>query len=168
MVLLPEPSNEEGKTIMSNIAKALKTEISRISRKEAKRTTGPISKSNTDLKKSVADLKKRLTALEKENKRLLAGVKREKRQAAPTPSEEAKKARITSTTIRSLRNRLGLSQAAFAKLAGVTAYSVHLWETKEGPLNLRDKTTAAILLIKGMGAKEAKEKLADAETKSKQ
>ena len=149
---------------MSNIAKALKAEISRISRKEAKSATGPIAKSNIDLKKTVLDLKKRLVALEKENKRLLAGVKKEKPVSAPEPSEETKKARITSTTILSLRSRLGLSQAEFGKLAGVTTGAVYLWENKEGPLNLREKTKAALLSIKGMGVREAKEKLGKAET----
>jgi DNA-binding transcriptional regulator YiaG len=148
--------------IMSNIAKALKAEISRISRKEVKSATGPITKANIDLKKIVADLKKRLAALEKENKRLLGGVKRENRESPPTPSEETKKARITSTTIRSLRSRLGFSQADFGKLAGVTTHAVYLWESKEGPLNLRDKTKAALVSIKEMGAREAKEKLANA------
>jgi DNA-binding transcriptional regulator YiaG len=150
---------------MTNVAKALKAEISRISRKEAKSATEPIAKSNIDLKKTVADLKKRLAALEKENKRLLAGVKKEKPVSAPEPSEETKKARITSTTIRSLRSRLGLTQAEFGKLAGVTTGAVYLWENKEGPLNLRDKTKAAIVSIKGMGAREAKDKLGKAETK---
>jgi len=150
---------------MSNVAKALKEEISRISRKEAKSATGPIAKANIDLKKTVADLKGRLAALEKENKRLLGGVKKEKPVSAPEASEETKKARITSTTIRSLRSRLGLSQADFGKLAGVTIGAVYLWESKEGPLNLRDKTKAAILSIKGMGAREAKEKLGKAEEK---
>jgi len=150
---------------MSNIAKALKEEISRISRKEAKSAVDPIAKSNTGLKKIVADLKKRLAALEKENKRLLGGIKKEKPVFAPEPSEETRKARITSTTIRSLRSRLGLSQSEFGKLAGVTTGAVYLWENKEGPLNLRDKTKAAILSIKGMGAREAKEKLGKAEEK---
>jgi len=150
---------------MSNVTKALKTEISRISRKEAKRATGPIAKANAGLKKIVADLKKRLTALEKENKHLLAGVKREKKPAPPAPSEETKKLRISSATIRSLRNRLRLSQAEFGKLAGVTTGAVYLWENKEGPLNLRDKTKAAILSIKAMGAREAKEKLGKAKEK---
>ena len=148
---------------MSNIVKALKAEISRISRKEAKSATGPIAKSNNELKRTVVDLKKRLAALEKENKRLLAGVKREKRETPSVPSEETKKARITSTTIRSLRSRLGLSQSEFGKLAGVTTGAVYLWENKEGPLNLWDKTKAAILSIKGMGAREAKEKVAGGE-----
>ena len=150
---------------MSNIAKALKAEISRVSRKEAKNATGPIAKANIDLKKNVADLKKRLDALEKENKRLLAGVKKDKPVLAPGPLEEAKKARITSTTIRSLRKRLRLSQAEFAKLTGVTTHMVYLWENKEGPLNLREKSKTAILSIKGMASREAKEKLANAEEK---
>jgi len=150
---------------MSNIAKALKAEISRISRKEAKSTTAPIAKSNIDLKKTVTDLKKRLAALENENKRLLAGVKRVKAEAPKTRPGESKKVRITSTTIRSLRNRLGLSQADFGKLAGVTTHAVYLWENKEGPLNLREKTKAALLSIKGMGSREAKGKLANAEEK---
>jgi len=153
---------------MSNIAIALKAEISRISRKEAKSATGPISKANIDLKKTVVDLKRRLAALEKENKRLAAGTKKEKLVSAPEQSEETKKARITSATIRSLRNRLGLSQAELGKLAGVTTGAVYLWETKEGPLNLREKTKAALLSIKGMGAREAKEKVGMAETEQNQ
>ena len=150
---------------MSNVAKALKAEISRISRKEAKAVTGPIAKSNIDLKKTVVDLKKRLAALEKENKRMLAGAKKEKPISDLDASEGTKKARITSTTIRSLRNKLGLSQSDFGKLAGVTTGAVYLWENKEGPLSLREKTKAALLSIKGMGAREAKGKLANVEEK---
>ena len=152
---------------MSNVAKALKTEISRISRKEAKSAVDPIAKSNTALKKIVADVKRRVAALEKEHKRLLAGVKKEKPQAPKIPSEETDKARFTSKGIRSLRTKLGFSQAAFARLVGVTTHAVYLWETKEGALNLRDKTQEALLSIKGMGAREAKEKSAESGTGGK-
>ena len=92
-------------------------------------------------------------------------MKNEKPVSAPQAPEEAKKAGITSTTIRSLRKRLGLSQADFGKLAGVTTGAVYLWEKKKGPLNLRDKTKAALLSIKGMGTKGAKEKLGRSETR---
>jgi DNA-binding transcriptional regulator YiaG len=54
---------------------------------------------------------------------------------------------------------LRLSQADFAKLLGTTPGAVHLWERKDGALNLRDKTKAAILSVRGLGAREAKEKL---------
>jgi DNA-binding transcriptional regulator YiaG len=152
---------------MSNIAKVLKAEITRISRKEAKSATQGIGKSNTWLRKIVADLKKRLVLLEKENKHLIATMRKYPVESPQKPDEESGKARLTSRGIRSLRNKLGLSQAGFAKLVGVTRYSVHLWETKDGALSLRDKTKAALLSIKGLGAREAKEKLAEAETKRK-
>jgi DNA-binding transcriptional regulator YiaG len=148
---------------MANVAKVLKEEISRVSRKEAKSAVDPISKSNNALKKTVIDLKKRVAALEKENKRLLSAVKTEAPEISFVPSEGNGKRRITSRTIRSLRNKLGLTQADFARLAGVTPHSVYLWENKEGPLSLRERTHGKVLSIKEMGAKEAKEKLVEGE-----
>ena len=152
---------------MSNIAKVLKAEIMRISRKEAKGATQGIGKTNTWLRKIVANLKKRVVLLEKENRRLVATMRKCQVESPKNPDEETSKACLTSRGIRSLRNKLGLSQAGFSKLVGVTRYSVHLWETKEGALSLRDKTKAALLSIRGLGAREAKEKLAEAEPKPK-
>jgi DNA-binding transcriptional regulator YiaG len=152
---------------MSNVAKVLKAEIMRISRKEAKGATQGIGKTNTWLRKIVADLKKRVVLLEKENRRLAATMRKYQVESPKKPDEETSKARLTSKGIHSLRGKLGLSQAGFAKLVGVTPYSVYLWETKNTALNLRDRTKAALLSIRGLGAREAKEKLAEAETKPK-
>jgi DNA-binding transcriptional regulator YiaG len=146
---------------MPNIAKVLKAEIMRISRKEAKGATEGIGQSNTWLKKIVADLKRRVLLLEKGNKALVASIKRYQTQHPETPPEETKKVRFTSKGIRSLRSRLRLTQADFAKLVGTSAHSVYLWETREGVLKLRDKTREAFLSIRGLGAREAKEKLAE-------
>ena len=115
----------------------------------------------------MADLKKRVVLLEKENKRLVATMKKHQVESPQKPEEEGKRARLTSKSIRSLRNKLGLSQASFAKLVGVTTHAVYLWENKEGALSLRDKTKAALLSIRGLGAREAKQKLADSGAKSK-
>jgi DNA-binding transcriptional regulator YiaG len=150
----------KGAETMSNVVKILKAEIARISKKEAKSATEAIGKSNTWLRKTVADLKKRLVLLEKENKSLVAAMKRyEKAQPEKVDTEEGKKARFTSRGIRALRKKLRLSQADFGKLLGATPGAVHLWEKKVGALNLRDKTKAAILSVRGFGAGEAKEKL---------
>jgi len=147
---------------MSNVVKILKAEIARISKKEARSATQAIGKSNIWLRKTVADLKKRLVLLEKENKRLVATVKKyQVAQPEKTEQEEGMKARFTSRGIRSLRKKLRLSQADFGKLLGSTPHAVYLWEKKIGALNLRDKTKAAILSIRGLGAREAKEKLAE-------
>src|SRR5512136_1092433 len=150
----------KGAETMSNVVKILKAEIARISKKEAKSATQGIGKSNAWLRKVVADLRKRVLMLEKENKRLAATVKKY-RVAKPeeTDQEEGRKARFTSRGIRSLRKKLRLSQADFGKLLGTTRHAVYMWEKKAGALNLRDKTKAAILSIRGLGAREAKDKL---------
>jgi DNA-binding transcriptional regulator YiaG len=156
----------KGGHIMSNVAKVLKEEISRLSRKEAKSAIGRIGKSHTGLKRIVSDLKSRVIWLEKENKRLAATMKKYQAVYPQTPFEETTKVRLTSRGIRSLRRRLRLTQSDFAKLLGTTAHSVYLWERKEGALKLRDKTKASLLSIRGLGAREAKTKLAEAEAKS--
>lgn len=147
---------------MSNVVKILKAEIARISKKEAKGATQAIGKSNTWLRKVVADLKRRVLSLEKENKRLAATIKKyQAAQPEKVEQEEGKKARFTSRGINALRKKLRISQADFGKLLGTTAHSVYLWEKKAGALNLRDKTKAAVLSIRKLSAREAKEKLAE-------
>ena len=111
--------------VISNIAKALKAEITRISRKEVKKGIGKIGKSHTTLKKIVADLRKRVASLEKENKRLISGARKEKPESFKKPLEEPGKAQFTSKGIRSLRNRLRLTQAEFAKLVRATTHAVY-------------------------------------------
>ena len=148
-----------GRIIMSNIAKVLKAEIMRISRKEAKGATQGIGKSNTWLRKIVADLNKRVVLLEKENKHLVAAARKNQVESPQKPDEEISKARLTSKGIRRLRRKLRLSQLDFGKLLGTTPHSVYLWEKKEGALSLRDKTRAAILSIRGLSAREARMKL---------
>jgi DNA-binding transcriptional regulator YiaG len=147
---------------MSNVVNALKAEIARISKKEAKSATQGIGKSNTWLKKTVADLRKRVLVLEKENRRLVAAMKKYQVVQPQVPdAEEGRKARFTPRGIRALRKKLRLSQADFGRLLGTTPGAVYRWEKKEGALNLGDKTKAAILSIRGLGAKDAKEKLAE-------
>jgi DNA-binding transcriptional regulator YiaG len=153
---------------MSNVVKVLKAEISRISKREAKSATQGIGKSTTWLRKTVADLKKRLSLLEKENKGLASRVKKYQAESPQkVDAEEGRKARFTSTGIRALRKKLRLSQADFGKLLGTTPGAVYLWEKKQGALSLRDKTKAAILSIRELGAREAKEKLEELGGKTK-
>jgi DNA-binding transcriptional regulator YiaG len=152
---------------MSNVVKVLRDEISRISRKETKNSIESIGKSHKGLKKIVADLKRRVFSLERENKGLLAAMKRYQAEQPEKPPEEKKKVRLTSKGIRSLRTRLHLTQSELAKLFGITTHSVYLWEKKEGGLKLRDKTKEALLSLRGLRAGEARTKLEKAETKSK-
>ena len=148
---------------MAKVVKILKSEIARISRKEVNSAIGEIRKSNVMLKKIVAELKKRIVLLEKENKRLAADTRKRQPEHPEKHHREVGKARLTSKGVRSLRSRLGLTQADFAKLLGTTTHSVHLWEKKEGLLRLRDKTREALLSIRRLGAREARTKLDEIE-----
>ena len=148
---------------MPNVAKVLKEEISRISRKEAKAAVAPIRRPSVRHRKDIANLKRRVAALEKESQRLVALLKRVQSAApalAAAPEAEGK-ARITAKGMRSLRRKLGLSQADFAKLIGITTPAVSHWEQRQGALRVRPATRKAILSIRGLGAREARRRLVE-------
>ncbi len=150
---------------MANVAAVLKAEISRISRKEVRTALKEIAKSNKILKKAVTDLKKKMALVEKDNKRLMVA-ERKRRPISPQPVTEGdRNARITSKGVRSLRSRLGLKRPDFARLCGTTAQTVYMWETKDGALKMRGNTRAALLAIRGLGAREAKKRLAEMASK---
>jgi DNA-binding transcriptional regulator YiaG len=145
---------------MSNIAKVLKEEISRISRHEAKVAITPIRKSTSKLKPDIADLKTRMAAMEKEIGRLnLLAINLASTQPAPVVEEPEGRAWISGKGVKSLRSRLGLSQKEFGKLTGVSLSAVVQWESKPGMLKFRDATKKAIMGIRGIGKVEARKRL---------
>jgi len=144
---------------MPNIAKILKEEIRRIAKSQAKVLTTDLKKDVVKLKKYIAEQKRRITCLERDNAWLVEAEKRRiKEVPAIIPAQESK-AWITAKGVKALRKKLGLSQAAFAKLVGVSFATIFSWENKKGALKLRDNTKAAILAIRGLGAREAKRRL---------
>jgi DNA-binding transcriptional regulator YiaG len=146
---------------MPKLAEVLRGEIIRISRREARIATAGIREAKIKLTKTVADLKRKIAKLQGENKWLVAAEKKRLAQKPEIAPEASKKARLTSKGIRRLRRKLGLSQANFAKLLGASTQTVHMWETKEGPLRLRENTTAAVLSARDLGAREAKRRIAE-------
>jgi DNA-binding transcriptional regulator YiaG len=152
---------------MSNLVSSLKAEIVRLSRKEAKAAVDPVRKPSVAARKAIADIKRRVADLEKELGRI-NGVLSKVQSAQPCqpcssePAESAAsdvKMRVTSRNVKSLRNRLGLTASAFARLLGVTDNWVYLYEHKAGALKMRAGTLAAFLAAKAMTAKEARAKL---------
>ena len=146
---------------MPNIAKVLKEEIARIARHEAKVATAPIRKPTVRLRKDVASLKARLAALEKAYagiQALMSKCQAGQPEAAP---EQGEKGWISGKGVKSLRKKLGLSQGDFAKLVGVSSQAVYMWESKSGMLKLRQATKAAVFAVRGIGAREARQRLAE-------
>ena len=144
---------------MPNVMSVLKAEITRLAKKEAKAAVDPVRKPSIGARKTLADLKQRVAALEKQVKGLNAVLAKVPQPEPVAPVTD--KARITAKGMRSLRKKLRLTREQFAKLMGVTSHGVYLWEHKNGPLRVRETTRKAILAIRDLGAKEAKQKLAE-------
>lgn len=141
---------------MSNVMKELKAEISRLAKKEVKKELEPVKKVNASQRGLIAGLRKQVVAMQKE----IAGLKK----AVPAPDKtlpamQEPRARfwITGKGVKALRKRLGLTQALFAKLAGVSVPTVVNWEKKKGRLGLRKATAAKLQEIRGLGKKQAAE-----------
>ena len=139
---------------MPNIMSALKSEISRLARKEAKQVVAPVKKASANYRGLIAGLRKQVVALQNE----LAALKR----AAPKAekvlgAKETPEGRfwITGKGVKALRKRLGLTQARFANLAGVSVPTIVNWEKVEGKVEIRRKATMARLQeLKGKGKRE--------------
>ena len=139
---------------MPNIMTALKSEISRLARKEAKEVVAPVKKASANYRGLIAGLRKQVVALQNE----LAALKR----AAPKAekvlgAKETPEGRfwITGKGVKALRKRLGLTQARFANLAGVSVPTIVNWEKVEGKVEIRRKATMARLQeLKGKGKRE--------------
>ena len=140
---------------MPNIMSALKSEISRLARKEAKQVVAPVQKATANYRGLIATLRKQIDALQKEVALL--------RRAAPKPDkalaaqEPAGRFWITGKGVKALRKRMGLTQALFGKLVGVSVPTIVNWEKNKGKVNLRKAAAGKLQAIRGMGMKQAAE-----------
>ena len=142
---------------MANVMSVLKSEISRLARKEAKQVVAPVKKVSANYRGLIAGLRKQIDALQNEVAAL--------RRAAPKAdkavlAKQAPEGRfwITGPGVKALRRRLGLTQAQFGKLTGVSVPTVVKWESSKGKAPIRLKAAIARLqAIRGMGKKQAEE-----------
>ncbi len=140
---------------MPNIGTVLKSEISRVSRKEVRGETQALKKSISQYRTQIADLKRRMQALEQQIKRL-----RKVTASAVTAEVELEphtKIRFSAKSLIAQRRRLGLSAAAMARLLGVSALSVYKWES--GNTRPRAKQIEAIAALRSMGKRDVAQRL---------
>jgi DNA-binding transcriptional regulator YiaG len=129
---------------MPNIAAVLKSEISRIARKEARTATASTKKGSRSHRADIAALKKRVLALELQLRRI-AKVGRK-----PTPEVEPEAAgtlsRFSPKGLKSMRRRLGLSAHDLGLLIGASSQSVYNWEDRKS--RPQAKYLAALAFVK--------------------
>lgn len=146
---------------MTNFVQAFKDEIRRLARKEARIALSRVRRNSVRVRKAAAELKRRVSALERANKLLSRELVRCSSGSSAVQAPVEAKGRITAKGVRSLRRKLGLTRDEFARLLETTSQSVYLWEKKNGALSLRQGTGARYLALRGIGAREARQRLAE-------
>lgn len=140
---------------MPNLAALLKSEISRIARKEVRAETQAFKKASAQYRADIAALKRRIASLESSLKKLgKTGLVSRKAAEASTPQS----LRFRVGGFAALRKKLGLSAAEMGQLLGVSAQSVYHWES--GKSKPRAAQLAAIAQVRKLGKREAAARLA--------
>ena len=140
---------------MPNIGALLKDEISRLCRREIRKTVASVKKASAAYRRDIASLKRQVAALQKKS----ASVEKRVNVASDSRPRTLpdRPVRFVAKGLRSLRSRLGLSAAQMALLLGVSEQSVYNWETKKA--TPRKEQFAAIIALRGVGKREAQGRL---------
>jgi DNA-binding transcriptional regulator YiaG len=146
---------------MSNIAKVFREEILRLAKRQAKAEVSGVKRDSARLKKSVAELRRQVAALNRTCSELLKKITPVvTTKEIEDATEHAVKLRPTATSLKKLRARLGLTQAQFGQLLGVSGQAVVQWASREGRVRMRQTTLAALARIQTIGKREALRRLA--------
>ena len=141
---------------MPNIASILKSEISRVARKEVRGEIQGLKKASAAHRAEIAALKRRTQSLEQELRRLgKAGARAAPAAAGEAPSQTL---RFSAKGLASQRQRLALSAHDCGLLVGASGKSISRWEA--GDARPRAKHLPAIAALRTMGKKEAAARLA--------
>ena len=144
---------------MPNIAQLLKDEISRLARKEVRAAAAPLQQQIRELKKTNRQQREAIEALHRRVGQLqaLANSPTDKILKAPAIAED-RQIRLSGTSIKKHRKRLGLSQGELGQLLNVSTNTIVRWEqNKSKP---REAYRAGIAQLRTMGVREVKSLLA--------
>jgi DNA-binding transcriptional regulator YiaG len=142
---------------MANIASLLKSEISRVARKEVRGEVAGLKKAVSSYRSEIAALKRRAATVESELRRLGKTTARALPAAAEEPAARAQ--RFSPKGLASQRKRLGLSALECGLLVGASGQSIYNWE--DGKARPRAKHLQALAALRGMGKKDAAARLAE-------
>jgi DNA-binding transcriptional regulator YiaG len=138
-----------------SFANSLKQEIARVSRKEIKANTDSTRRAVAQFRRDIAELKRvvktmerRMSALEKEEK---------KRVGKPVAPDLAEGARFGGKWVRSHRHKIGLSQADYARLVGVSSLTIYNWES--GRTRPRREQLNSWVAVRTLGKRDAERRL---------
>ena len=139
---------------MPNLSTILKSEITRLARKEIKAAVDPVRKANAGQRKEMAELKRLVASLQRD----LKAASKPAKVRAEASDGLAGNSRFTAKGLKSLRAKLGLSAAEFGQLVGASGQSIYKWE--QGKAAPRASQQASLAAVRGIGKREAAKRLA--------
>lgn len=139
---------------MTNIASVLKSEISRVARKEIRSEMETLRKASVQHRSAIAALRRQVDALEKDLRR----VSKEKIRAntapvpaaAPTADGEAAdgpQRRFSALRLAAHRAKLGVSGATYGKPVGIGGQTIYNWEQGKSRPNAQQIHQLALLKL---------------------
>ena len=147
---------------MPNIAQLLKDEVSRLARKEVRAASAPLQQQIRELKKTNRQQREAIEMLLRRVDQLqtLTSSPTDKILKV-TAAENDRQIRLSGTSIKKHRKRLGLSQGELGQLLNVSTNTVVRWEQdKSKP---REAYRSSIAQLRTMGVREVKKLLASFE-----
>ncbi len=142
---------------MGKIEQTMRSEITRLARKEIRATVDPLARQVRELKRTVRALTGAVASLQKKADAVQAAPQTEP-GAPPADAEAAKGARLSPGLIKKLRKKLGVTQSEFAALLDASPSTVAFWE--QGRTKPKAETKARIVALRALSRREAAEKLA--------
>lgn len=149
---------------MPNIASILKSEISRVARKEVRVEIETLKKASVQHRAAIAALRRQVSALEKELRNVAKGATRSARASEASgagdeahESDGATKRRFSAGRLASHRTKLGISAASYGKLVGVSGQTIYHWE--QGKARPRAAQLESLAAVRGLGKHEVAERL---------
>jgi DNA-binding transcriptional regulator YiaG len=135
---------------MPNIGVVLKSEITRLARKEIRSEVTALRKASVGYRRDIAALKRQVTDLQRQ---VAASHRAVKRALPAEPTTAATKARFSAKALKSHRAKLGISASDYGRLAGVSGQSIYNYEA--GKAEPRQSQIAALAAIRSLGKREA-------------
>ncbi len=142
---------------MTNIASVLRSEITRVARREVRSEVEGLRKASAGYRTAIADLRRQLAELQKQVK---STAKLAHSVAPALQSASAAKAvqrRFSPTRLASHRAKVGLSAAAYGQLVGMSGATIFLWE--QGKTRPNSDQVARLAAVRSLSKRELASKL---------
>jgi len=136
---------------MGKLEQTMRSEITRLARKEIRAICLPVAREVRKLKRTVSQLSRTVKALEKLGSQLSEKHVAELARLEAPPAE-VKVARLSAGLIKKLRKRLGITQAELAGLLSVNPTTVAFWE--QGRTRPAQDSKSALVALRKLGRRE--------------